>query len=109
VSCVFFFSDEVLNLILSYYVSAVKRDLKILRLLMHPHIIRLYEVIDTPSDIYVVMEYCKKGELFDYIIEKGRLHEQEACRFFQQVAFYCTMHCNPWFELYMVGISCFAT
>ncbi|CAD6271476.1 unnamed protein product [Miscanthus lutarioriparius] len=63
----------------------VKRDLKILRLLMHPHIIRLYEVIDTPADIYVVMEYCKKGELFDYIIEKGRLHEQEACRFFQQM------------------------
>ncbi|CAD6333097.1 unnamed protein product [Miscanthus lutarioriparius] len=63
----------------------VKRYLKMLRLLMHPHIIRLYEVIDTPADIYVVMEYCKKGELFDYIIEKGRLHEQEACRFFQQI------------------------
>ena len=65
----------------------MKRDLKILRLLMHPHIIRLYEVIDTPADIYVVMEYCKKGELFDYIIEKGRLHEQEACRFFSAGGF----------------------
>jgi len=54
---------------------------------MHPHIIRLYEVIDTPADIYVVMEYVKSGELFDYIVEKGRLHEEEARRFFQQVAF----------------------
>ena len=35
------------------------------------HIIRLYEVIETPSDIYVVMEYVKSGELFDYIVEKG--------------------------------------
>lgn len=52
---------------------------------MHPHIIRLYEVIETPSDIYVVMEYVKSGELFDYIVEKGRLQESEARNFFQQV------------------------
>lgn len=62
----------------------VKREIKILRLFMHPHIIRLYEVIDTPTDIYVVMEYVKSGELFDYIVEKGRLQEDEARRFFQQ-------------------------
>lgn len=52
---------------------------------MHPHIIRLYEVIETPTDIYVVMEYVKSGELFDYIVEKGRLQEDEARNFFQQV------------------------
>ena len=40
-------------------VCAVRREIKILRLFMHPHIIRLYEVIETPSDIYVVMEYVK--------------------------------------------------
>lgn len=40
---------------------AVRREIKILRLFMHPHIIRLYEVIETPSDIYVVMEYVKVG------------------------------------------------
>jgi 5'-AMP-activated protein kinase catalytic alpha subunit len=37
----------------------VRREIKILRLFMHPHIIRLYEVIETASDIYVVMEYVK--------------------------------------------------
>lgn len=52
---------------------------------MHPHIIRLYEVVETNSDIYVVMEFVKSGELFDYIVEKGRLHEEEARVFFQQV------------------------
>lgn len=52
---------------------------------MHPHIIRQYEVIETPSDIYVVMEYVKSGELFDYIVEKGRLQEDEGRNFFQQV------------------------
>ena len=37
----------------------MRREIKILRLFMHPHIIRLYEVIETPQDIYVVMEYVK--------------------------------------------------
>ncbi|KAG7543881.1 Protein kinase domain [Arabidopsis thaliana x Arabidopsis arenosa] len=63
----------------------VQREIKILRLLMHPHIIRQYEVIETPDDIYVVMEYVKSGELFDYIIEKGRLQEDEARHLFQQI------------------------
>lgn len=64
----------------------MRREIKILRLFMHPHIIRLYEVIETQQDIYVVMEYVKSGELFDYIVEKGRLLEDEARRFFQQVS-----------------------
>mmetsp|Transcript_2344 Transcript_2344/g.7017 ORF Transcript_2344/g.7017 Transcript_2344/m.7017 type:complete len:506 (-) Transcript_2344:768-2285(-) len=63
----------------------VRREIKILRLFMHPHIIRLYEVIETPQDIYVVMEFVKAGELFDYIVEKGRLLEDEARHFFQQI------------------------
>ncbi|KAK9829879.1 hypothetical protein WJX72_008401 [[Myrmecia] bisecta] len=63
----------------------VRREIKILRLFMHPHIIRLYEVIETHNDIYVVMEYVKAGELFDYIVEKGRLLEDEARHFFQQI------------------------
>ncbi|KAG0484948.1 hypothetical protein HPP92_009027 [Vanilla planifolia] len=62
--------------------SWVRREIKILRLFMHPHIIRLYEVIETHSDIYVVMEYVKSGELFDYIVEKGKLNEEEARVFF---------------------------
>ena len=63
----------------------VRREIKILRLFRHPHIIKLYEVIETKDDIYLVMEYVKSGELFDYIVEKGRLVEDEARRFFQQI------------------------
>lgn len=63
----------------------MKREIKIASLFQHPHIIRLYEVIKTPVDIYVVMEYVKSGELFDYIVEKGRLPEEEARHFFQQI------------------------
>ena len=63
----------------------VRREIKILRLFRHPHIIKLYEVIETKDDIYLVMEYVKSGELFDYIVEKGRLVEDEARKYFQQI------------------------
>ncbi|KGN50804.2 SNF1-related protein kinase catalytic subunit alpha KIN10-like isoform X2 [Cucumis sativus] len=63
----------------------VRREIKIMKLLKHPHIVQLYEVIETPTDTYVVMEYVKCGELFDYIVEKGRLKEDEARRIFQQI------------------------
>ncbi|MES1908068.1 MAG: hypothetical protein MHM6MM_001074 [Cercozoa sp. M6MM] len=63
----------------------VRREIDIMRMFVHPHIIRLYEVIDTPTDVFVVMEYVSGGELFDYIVERGRLPENEARRFFQQI------------------------
>lgn len=63
----------------------IKREIKILKLFRHPHIIRLYEVIETPQDILLVMEYVPGGELFEYIVKHGRLSESEARRFFQQI------------------------
>ncbi|KAG5184181.1 SNF1-related protein kinase [Tribonema minus] len=62
----------------------VRREIHILSMCRHPHIIRLYEVIDTPSDIFVVMEYVSGGELFDSIVSKGRLGPDEARTIFQQ-------------------------
>ena len=69
----------------------VRREIKILQILNHPHIIRLYEVIETPSDVFLVMEYVPGGELFDYIVQSGRLHEDEARRFCQQII--CGLEC----------------
>jgi len=63
----------------------VQREINILELCHHPHVIRLYEVIDTPSDIFMVMEYVANGELFDYIVDRGRLPQDDARRFFQQI------------------------
>ena len=73
----------------------VRTEIHILRLFTHPHIIRLYEVIDTPSDIFTVMEYVPGGELFDYIVSRGKLDEQEARALFQQILSgieYCHIH-----------------
>jgi 5'-AMP-activated protein kinase catalytic alpha subunit len=73
----------------------VKREINILKKCSHPHIIRLYEVVDTPSDVFVVMEYVPNNELFDYIVSKGRLAPDEARHFFHQLVAgveYCHYH-----------------
>ncbi|KAK9171888.1 Protein kinase domain protein [Cryptosporidium meleagridis] len=69
---------------INMYEKSIK-EISILKSIIHPHIIRLYEVIDTPSDIYIIMEYVTGGELFDYIIQKGRISEDESRRLFQQI------------------------
>jgi len=65
--------------------AKTKREIQILKQFRHPHIIKLYEVIETPTDIFMVMEYVSGGELFDYIVRHGRLSEDEARKFFQQI------------------------
>lgn len=64
--------------------TRVQREVLYMRKLRHPHIIKLYEVITTPTDIIIVLEYAG-GELFDYIVAHGKMEEDEARRFFQQV------------------------
>ena len=51
----------------------VKREIKVLRRFNHPHIIKHFEFIDTSSDIFIVLEYAEKGELFDLIQRKEKV------------------------------------
>uniref|UniRef100_A0A0W0FVA4 non-specific serine/threonine protein kinase n=1 Tax=Moniliophthora roreri TaxID=221103 RepID=A0A0W0FVA4_MONRR len=64
--------------------TRVRREFEYMRALRHPHIIKLYEVIFTPTDIIFVLEYAG-GELFNYIVANGRMPEPRARRFFQQI------------------------
>ena len=63
----------------------VKTEISILKLVRHKNIIKLYEVIETPQKIYLIMEYCEGGELFDYIVQKQNLTEIQACAFFHEI------------------------
>ncbi|KAA0150884.1 hypothetical protein FNF29_04998 [Cafeteria roenbergensis] len=63
----------------------VKREIAYLSRFSHPHINRLYEVIYTPTDIFMVIEFLSGGELFDHIVTRGRLPEDQARFFFQQI------------------------
>ena len=57
-------------------VERVSREIHILKLIRHPNIIQLYEIIETPKQLFLIMEYMQNGELFDYIVEKKRLDER---------------------------------
>ncbi|KAI6216588.1 Protein kinase domain-containing protein [Aphelenchoides fujianensis] len=54
------------------------REIQVLKKIRHPHIIRLYQVMESTNMIYLVTEYAKKGEMFDYIARRKKLSEDEA-------------------------------
>lgn len=66
-------------------VERVAREVQILKTIRHPHVVQLYEIIETPGQLYLVMEYAGGGELFDLIVRRGRLSERQACTIFHQI------------------------
>ncbi|CAN6333497.1 unnamed protein product [Urochloa humidicola] len=62
----------------------IKREISVMKLVRHPNIVQLYEVMATKSKIYFVLEYVKGGELFNKIA-KGKLREDAARKYFQQL------------------------
>ena len=52
----------------------VRREIKTSRKFNHPHIIKHFEFIDTPSDIFIVLEYAANGELYDYISRREKVN-----------------------------------
>ncbi|CAM8877745.1 hypothetical protein QQ045_020784 [Rhodiola kirilowii] len=65
-------------------VQQIKREILVMRLVRHPNVVTLYEVMASKTKIYFVMEYAKGGELFDKVA-KGRLTEDVARKYFQQL------------------------
>ncbi|KAK6121714.1 hypothetical protein DH2020_044542 [Rehmannia glutinosa] len=67
-------------------INQIKREISVMRLVRHPYIIHLYEVMATKTKIYFVMEYAKGGELFNKVA-KGKLKEDVARKYFQHFDF----------------------
>merc|ERR1712070_1207434 len=65
--------------------EALETEIKILRQLSHPHIVKLKEVVTTVEKTYIVMELLSGGELFNRIVEKGCFPEEEAAALFAQI------------------------
>ena len=63
----------------------IKREFKILSMMDHPNIIKTYKISENSKNYYIIMEYCDGGELFNYIVEKEKLDENEASMFFYQL------------------------
>ncbi|XP_054982537.1 serine/threonine-protein kinase SIK1 [Sorex araneus] len=73
----------------------IYREVRIMKLLNHPHIIRLYQVMETKDMLYIVTEFAQNGEMFDYLTANGHLSEDEARKKFWQILSaveYCHSH-----------------
>ncbi|XP_042863695.1 MAP/microtubule affinity-regulating kinase 3-like isoform X14 [Penaeus japonicus] len=61
------------------------REVRIMKILDHPNIVKLFQVIETERTLYLVMEYASGGEVFDYLVFHGRMKEKEARAKFRQI------------------------
>jgi len=61
------------------------REVRIMKTLDHPNIVKLFQVIETEKTLYLVMEYASGGEVFDYLVLHGRMKEKEARAKFRQI------------------------
>lgn len=76
-------------------INQVQREITTMKLLNHPNIVRIHEVLGTKTKIYIVMEYVSGGQLSDKLTYAKRLHGDEARKLFQQLidaVDYC--HCR---------------
>ncbi|GAB0143166.1 hypothetical protein EsHS_00003692 [Epichloe bromicola] len=64
---------------------AIEREVAILKLIEHPNIMKLYDIWENRSEIYLILEYIDQGDLFTFINSRGRLHEELAICFFRQM------------------------
>lgn len=63
----------------------VEREIAIMKLIEHPHVLGLYDVYENKKFLYLILEHVSGGELFDYLVSKGRLSIKEARKFFRQI------------------------
>ncbi|KAL2929629.1 CBL-interacting serine/threonine-protein kinase 24 [Bienertia sinuspersici] len=66
-------------------VHQIKREISIMKIVRHPFIVRLHEVLASRTKIYIILEFVPGGELFDKIVHKGKLSEMEARKYLQQL------------------------
>ncbi|KAL1747950.1 Pkinase-domain-containing protein [Schizophyllum fasciatum] len=64
---------------------SIEREVVVMKLTDHPNVLRLYDVWETSTDLYLILEYVQGGELFDHICNHGRLSADEGARYFQQI------------------------
>ena len=73
-------ADEV-----EHNLLAVEREIVVMKLIDHPNIMRLYDVWETSTSLYLILEYVQGGELFDYLCAEGKRPTSEVLGYFQQI------------------------
>lgn len=67
--------------------SKIHREIALMKLLEHPHIIKLVEISESPRHLFIVQEYAENGELFDYLVTRHYLSVEESMRIFRQIIY----------------------
>ncbi len=62
-----------------------KREMEILKRMHHVNVVRTYEIISKDAIYYIFMDFCAKGELFNYIVEQQHLSEEKSAFFYYQI------------------------
>ena len=62
-----------------------KREMEILKRMHHVNVVRTYEIISTDTTYFIFMDFCAKGELFNYIVEQQHLNEEKSAFFYYQI------------------------
>lgn len=76
--------------------NAMEAEMGVMKTLDHPNLIKMYEIYEDPRTLYLVMEVCSGGELFDAIVQAGKFTEKQAARLMSQIlggTFYMHKQC----------------
>ena len=65
----------------------IQREIALMRLFDHPHILKLLDILESPRHLYIGLEYASRGELFDYVVTNNHLDEKQAMNFFRQIVY----------------------
>jgi len=71
----------------SHELHVIRSEIEILKICTHPHIIKLYDILENQDYIYIIMELCKGGDLFDYLkARKFKISEKVAANIIHQIS-----------------------
>ncbi|KAH9923941.1 Pkinase-domain-containing protein [Epithele typhae] len=65
----------------------IDREIIMMKLMNHPNIMRIYDVYEGDKELYLILEYVEGGELFDFLVNRGRLAPLEALAYFKQIVY----------------------
>ncbi|KAJ7100259.1 CAMK/CAMKL/GIN4 protein kinase [Mycena belliarum] len=65
----------------------IDREITMMKLMNHPNIMRIYDVYEGSKELFLVLEYVEGGELFDFLVNRGRLPAAEALAYFKQIIY----------------------
>lgn len=65
----------------------IDREITMMKLMNHPNIMRIYDVYEGEKELYLILEYVEGGELFDFLVNRGKLAPLEALAYFKQIVY----------------------